>query len=464
MTEEVKGLDTLNEENSKLVNDYMNSAGQLLDSMLEGAPEGEVPKNYAFQLYKVGTDDMCVILPANIHEYKDIATLGLIALIRQLKFPTKIAECEPFKISCDDSCKRFFKAFYMVLRRPPNAGEKITFKTKNDSTRGSSAAKFMLLKASCDEKLALTFLPSEATEGVKRTNILRSYLAMLAGREKPDTMNKYINTYMFIIDRFIEKVALKDWGDLCNNYTIPMGTALQGLHKTKKVTKVVNRKKVEVKETINPKPPSTRIEILNEAERKIIQAEEKCFHDYKRLVFDTETKCTKNIPLREITTFRKEAGNLINEMWGVVQKWSPTLTKRMKIYHSFIKDAKLPEKMSAEGWKTFITYLSGSRNLSTTAKALGPIHLIRHSCTIMAEDKQKCENYWMSLHPKYLENLNSTCLRAFGTWLEDMRYVREADDVDFSDRMRNAYSSLQEMGIGSGEDSDNPPMEDNQET
>jgi hypothetical protein len=431
------------------IHTWLVGASDRLDSMLESEPGGETSKSYAFQLIDVGKKAAKVILPANIMEFNDTATTGILKIMMELQIPFEVKECEPFKVTEDDSCRRFFKAFFNTLTREPNEGEKITFKSKNDSARGASAAKYCLLKESTIDKQALTFLPEQATESEKRLNILSTYLSKLSGREGPESLKRYISTYKFLIDQYCQSVALAKWKAPIDNYTIPVGTALAGLHKTKKVQTTVNRKKITKTVTVNPNRPSQRIEVLSEAEKEIISYDERSFKSYKDLLTLPDGESVI-INLNNVISIRKKAKSLITEMWNVVQKWSPLLTKRMKLYNSYIKSAQLPEYMNAEGMKAFTEFIQRLNDGYKIAKQLSPIAVIRAS-QLSANEKSICENYFHSFANVYLQDMSPVTLNAFKSWHETFKNVREADAINDTERFTNAFDSFNNMKVNDDE-------------
>jgi len=153
------------------------------------------------------------------------------------------------------------------------------------------------------------------------------------------------------------------WGKLLKSYKVPLSMITNNLYKKKE--KVIKGKKKFI--PIKPKKPSKRIEVLFQAELKIIKDDEGCFTEFKELV----KSLAGGVSLDDVNKVTKELISLTTQKWQVVQKWSAPLTTRIKILLTIGKkiNNKLT-KLSKNNIQSILTELTDNVGLMTFDEGL----------------------------------------------------------------------------------------------
>jgi putative sterol carrier protein len=369
-------------------------------------------KTYAFMTRNVRDDGKrTVVVPLNYKDINSSLVKIVMSILARNRDKIKLSNCEAFSISEDDESKRFFTAFFSTLLRSPMEKETISFKQKNASSRGMSAAKYCFLRESLSDKQALVYLPDEAYIGEKKQNVLSYYLRRIAGGSDLKFINPFYSTVMRLIGD-ITKSNLPKWQEVVDKYTVPVSTVLDGMHRTKKQTTGKGRKAQTKVITIKPKRPSTRVEILSEAERAIIIEDEKCFDQLHKLIFDDVEKKPLTYKLEQIEELRKKVKALISECWDAVTKYSAALTSRAKLFSETKKELGIEEeRISKQAIEKWIEGIHRNKATGYFARKLSPKKLL----LIMLKDdmvnRSLVDRYFRKYDPRILALIHDDTVR-----------------------------------------------------
>jgi virulence-associated protein VagC len=281
-------------------------------------------------IYNSEEDGKYVIVPSNLESFSDsVVVLHFIALAIKLKYAVHLGTTvlEPFKETRE--IKFFWSSFFATLRDWTPADRKVSFKGTSDTQLGVNGAKLALWKASPAFKQGYqAFLPKGSC---------------LIGKDEREPLTHYSRLSCTIGAKVSQEGALaalrtlileyarartSDWDDI--DYEIPLGVALEGIHRTKKI-KERGREKVT---TLHPRRPSERIEIFSEGEKLLIRPHETPFDHYEELLKPYQE--AQKVSIKDVLELRLKAKRIINNAWEVVQNYTAPLTKRRTVAFTYI--------------------------------------------------------------------------------------------------------------------------------
>jgi len=176
------------------------------------------------------------------------------------------------------------------------------------------------------------------------------------------------------------KTRTSGWSGI--SYEIPLGTALEGLHRTKEVKTRTGTKKVPV----HPSRPSGRIEVFGPGEIEFIKADERPFDKYK----ETLEPYSKGqmVPIKDVTTLRTNAKSCITAMWEVVQRFSAPLTKRRTTALAYAsKKGKGTINLTKQSWDDLLELIRHKKDRKEVA-LFSPLPLeIKSASKIMGAEE-----------------------------------------------------------------------------
>jgi len=298
----------------------------------------------AMAVYK-GDEDRFVTVPSNFESFADsVIMLHYIAMAVKLKYEVRLSTTilEPFKETKE--IKYFWSAFFATLRDwEPNDG-KISFRGTSDTQLGINGARLTLWKScSSFSQSYVHFLPDKSVLiGKNRLEPVSHYCKLATVGAARDSHEAAFAALKIIINEYAAS-RTSGWGEI--HYNIPLGQALEGLHRSKTVKERGKDKIVP----IHPNRPSQRIEVFSKAEQELLKQSENAFNRYDELL--APYKKEQSVAIKYVPAFRKAASKAINDMWEVVQRFTAPLTKRRTIAYTYIsKKGKGTLSLTKQSW------------------------------------------------------------------------------------------------------------------
>jgi len=280
-----------------------------------------------FRISKNEDNGYTIDLPSNIESFGKFRSIQvLIGLLNDSNFTiTNLGAA--ITLYEDKESDAFFLAFYTEFKRPLE-DLKFSFKGANASQRGTSSARLHILRTFLDRKGVpemLSSLPSCLyLEAKDKKEYFPYYTHRLGGKGKNDAVSALLACFKKAIAVQLTGIAWENFPNFAS-YSVPFGSAISGLHRTKSV--VDKKTRVAKLVSLTPNRPSGRIEVLTEAENSFLLSCENAFTRYEELVSKHKTK---GVLWHDFKAVRKEANSLIAAQWETIGQVSPKLSFRTK--------------------------------------------------------------------------------------------------------------------------------------